>query len=99
MVSVFLTQYDGAILGPIAKVLGWILNGIFEFLSNFGIENAGFLAIKNEVGAVASNITVTTTSGNATGIYNTGLLDIDGVSVIVTAPTGTATAIHNENIK
>ena len=45
MVSVFLTQYDGAILGPIAKVLGWILNGIFEFLSNFGIENAGLCII------------------------------------------------------
>lgn len=45
MVSVFLTQYDGAILGPIAKVLGWILNGIFEFLCNFGIENAGLCII------------------------------------------------------
>lgn len=45
MVSVFLTQDDGAILGPIAKVLGWILNGIFEFLSNFGIENAGLCII------------------------------------------------------
>ncbi len=45
MVNVFLTQNDGAILGPIAKVLGWILNGIFEFLSNFGIENAGLCII------------------------------------------------------
>ena len=45
MVSVFLTQNDGAILGPIAKVLGLILNAIFEFLSNFGIENAGLCII------------------------------------------------------
>ena len=45
MVNVFLTQNDGAILGPIAKVLGWMLNGIFEFLGNFGIENAGFCII------------------------------------------------------
>ena len=45
MFNVFLTQDDGAILGPIAKVLGWILNGIFEFLSNFGIENAGLCII------------------------------------------------------
>ncbi len=45
MVNVFLTQNDGAILGPIARVLGWILNGIFEFLSNFGIENAGLCII------------------------------------------------------
>lgn len=45
MVNVFLTQTDGAILGPIAKVLGWILNWIFEILSNFGIENAGLCII------------------------------------------------------
>ena len=45
MVNVFLTQNDGAILGPIAKVLGWILNAIFEFLGNFGIENAGLCII------------------------------------------------------
>ena len=63
------------------------------------IKNAGILAIRNAEGATTSNITVTTTSGNAIGIYNTGLLDIDDVSVIVTAPSGTAMAIHNENIK
>jgi len=40
-----LTKYDGAILGPIAVVLGWILNGIYSFLSNFGIENAGVCII------------------------------------------------------
>lgn len=63
------------------------------------IKNAGILAIRNAEGATTSNITVTTTSGNAVGIYNTGLLDIDDVSIIVTAPSGTAMAIHNENIK
>lgn len=45
MVNVFLTQYDGAILGPIAKVLGVILNVLYEFLSLFGIENAGLAII------------------------------------------------------
>lgn len=44
MISVVLTQ-SGGILGPIAKGLGWILNVIFEFLSNFGIENAGLCII------------------------------------------------------
>lgn len=44
MFSVFLTQ-NGGILGPIAKALGWILNVIFEFLANFGIENAGLCII------------------------------------------------------
>lgn len=40
MSDIILTAYDGAILGPIAKVLGWIMNGIYMFMSNvFGIEN------------------------------------------------------------
>lgn len=42
---VFLTQYQGAFLGPIAKVLGVILNGIYNFLSNFGIENAALCIV------------------------------------------------------
>lgn len=41
----FLTQYDGFFLGPIAKVLGVIINVIFDFLSLFGIENAALCII------------------------------------------------------
>ncbi|MBR3887484.1 MAG: leucine-rich repeat protein [Clostridia bacterium] len=63
------------------------------------LENNGILAIRNAQGGVPSSIVVTTTTGNAVGIYNTGLLDMDDVSVEVTAPGGTATAIHNKNIK
>ena len=44
MVSVFLTQ-TGGILGPFAKVLGWILNAIYEFVSLFGIENIAICII------------------------------------------------------
>ena len=41
-----LTQYSGSILGPIAKVLGWVMNWIYMFLSNvFGIENIGVTII------------------------------------------------------
>lgn len=32
---VFLTKEDGLIMGPISRILGWILNGIYEFLSLF----------------------------------------------------------------
>ncbi len=39
MYSVLLTQYDGKILGPIAKVLGYILNGIFVVLEKIGMPN------------------------------------------------------------
>lgn len=42
---VFLTKYDGAILGPIAKVLGYILEGIYSFFSMFGIYNTGLCII------------------------------------------------------
>ncbi|MEG1458897.1 MAG: YidC/Oxa1 family membrane protein insertase [Acetivibrio sp.] len=45
MLLTVLTKYDGMILGPIAVVLGWILDGIYTFLSNFGIENAGLCII------------------------------------------------------
>ncbi len=42
MESMLLTPYDGAILGPIAKVLGWIMEVVYNFMySVFGIENVG----------------------------------------------------------
>ncbi len=31
----FLTKEDGLIMGPISRVLGWIINGIYEFLTLF----------------------------------------------------------------
>lgn len=45
MYSVLLTQYDGAILGPIAKVLGIIMNAIFIILDKIGIPNIGLTII------------------------------------------------------
>ncbi len=40
MSDILLTAYDGAILGPIAKFLGWIMNGIYLGMYNlFGIES------------------------------------------------------------
>ena len=45
MYSVLLTQYDGKILGPIAKVLGAILNWIFIVLEKIGIPNIALAII------------------------------------------------------
>ncbi len=45
MNSILLSQYDGAILGPIARVLGWIMNGIFWVLDKIGIPNIGLAII------------------------------------------------------
>ena len=39
MSDIILTAYDGAILGPIAKILGWVMNLIYSFLSGIGIGN------------------------------------------------------------
>ncbi len=39
MSDLFLTAYGGSILGPIAKVLGWIMDKIYVFLAGLGIEN------------------------------------------------------------
>jgi len=44
-IVMFLTQYQGKILGPFAWVLGKILNGIYLVLSQIGIENAGLCII------------------------------------------------------
>jgi len=46
MTNILLTPYDGAILGPIAKFLGWIMDLIYMFIYNvFGIENVGLSII------------------------------------------------------
>lgn len=45
MNSVLLTQYEGAILGPIARILGYLLNGIFIVIEKIGIPNVGLAII------------------------------------------------------
>ena len=46
MLGLVATQYSGAILGPIAKVLGWIINAIFNFMNGvFGVQNIGLCII------------------------------------------------------
>jgi len=40
-----LTAYNGAILGPIAKLLGWVMNGVYQLMSMIGIENVGLSII------------------------------------------------------
>lgn len=46
MTSIILTQYNGAILGPIAKLLGWVMSGIYNLMDNvFGIQNIGLSII------------------------------------------------------
>jgi len=43
--GILLTQYNGKILGPVAKLLGIILNWIFVFLNMIGIPNIGLAII------------------------------------------------------
>lgn len=38
-----LTQYNGVIVGPIARLLAYLINGIYSFFSMFGIENAALI--------------------------------------------------------
>lgn len=46
MGNMLLTPYDGAILGPIAKLLGWVMDSIYSVTSSvFGIENVGLSII------------------------------------------------------
>lgn len=39
MTELYMTAYNGSILGPIAKLLGWIMDKIYVVLSLLGIEN------------------------------------------------------------
>ena len=45
MYGVILTQNSGMILGPIAKLLGYLMNGIFIMLDKIGIPNIGLSII------------------------------------------------------
>lgn len=40
-----LTKTGGAILGPVAEVLGWIMDILFRFTSSFGVLNIGLCII------------------------------------------------------
>ena len=45
MSELLLTAYDGAILGPIAKILGLLMSGIYNLMAAMGIENVGLAII------------------------------------------------------
>ena len=45
MSGILLTPYSGMILGPIAKVLGYLMNGIFILLDKIGIPSIGLSII------------------------------------------------------
>ena len=45
MSEMLLTAYNGAILGPIAKLLGWIMNGMYILMEKVGITNVGLSII------------------------------------------------------
>lgn len=45
MTGIVLTKYDGFILGPIARVLGVLMEGIFNILNFIGIPNVGLSII------------------------------------------------------
>lgn len=45
MTSILLTQSNTFILGPVAKLLGWLMNAIYMFLDKLGIQNIGLCII------------------------------------------------------
>lgn len=46
MTQIILTQYSGKIIGPIAKLIGYIMNYLYMFLDKvFGIQNIGICII------------------------------------------------------
>lgn len=46
MLGLLATQHTGVILGPVAKILGWIMNTIFNLMDSlFGVQNVGLSII------------------------------------------------------
>lgn len=45
MIDIILTTYQGSILGPIAKVLGQILEWLYILMARLGVENVGICMI------------------------------------------------------
>ena len=45
MSGIILTPYDGKIIGPIARILGYLMEGIFSLLNLIGIPNIGLSII------------------------------------------------------
>ncbi len=45
MSNILLTQYQGKIIGPVARVLGYLMEGIFIVLDKIGIHNSGLSII------------------------------------------------------
>lgn len=45
MSNILLTQYQGIFIGPVAKLLGYLMNGIFILLDKIGIHNSGLSII------------------------------------------------------
>lgn len=45
MSGIILTQYSGFIIGPVAKLLGYLMEGIFNLLDLIGIPNVGLSII------------------------------------------------------
>lgn len=45
LTGIILTQYSGKIIGPVAKLLGYLMNAIFEFLNLIKIPNIGLSII------------------------------------------------------
>ena len=45
MNGILLTQNDGMIIGPVAKLLGYLMEGIFQLLNKIGIPNIGLAII------------------------------------------------------
>ena len=45
MTELYMTAYNGSILGPIAKLLGWIMDKIYVVLSMLGIENVALTIV------------------------------------------------------
>ena len=70
MNELLLTAYGGSILGPIAKVLGWIMDKIYILLASLGVENIALTIFDSETECKESVfVAVDKTVSRQSGVY------------------------------
>ena len=55
MQGILLTQDSGMIIGPVAKILGYLMEGIFFVIDKIGIPNIGLAIIKIQKSEMVTN--------------------------------------------
>ena len=70
MEMILATKSSTPIIGQLATVMGWIMDGIYRLLNVFGIQNIGLWGIPTLIGAVLDGFCVVGTTDSGAKLYD-----------------------------